>query len=279
MSCCKSIILIIVMFFSCCYVNAQDSNYVYKDTALLYQDSVALVEKAVQMDSASDIAAKADDEDGEDDYITDTILISNQLTLKGDSVLALKKLQSFAYIKNLDSLLLERQQMDDKETDSTVHLSWLAAFFASPVTKYFFWILAGGFIIFILYRLFFAEGFFQSSFAKSRVTVYDDQAVDLSKTANYGKLISQAVNAGNHRLAVRYHYLQSLQKLAAKGVIQFATDKTNYQYVRELSGKPYKSEFASLTLNYEYVWYGEFEIDETLFNTIQNKFKQFNSGV
>jgi hypothetical protein len=260
-------------------VGAQDSNYVYKDTALLYEDSVALVERELQMDSVSNGDAEADDAISGDDYITDTILISNQLTLNRDSVSALKNRQSFAYIKNLDSLLLERQQMEDKDTDSTDHLSWLAAFFASPVTKYFFWILAGVFIIFIIYKLFFAEGFFQSSYAKSRVTVYDDEAGDLSKTADYGKLILQAVNGGNYRLAVRYHYLQSLQKLAAKGLIQFTTDKTNYQYVKELSGKAYKSEFASLTLNYEYAWYGEFEIDEALFNTIQNRFKQFNSGV
>jgi hypothetical protein len=40
-----------------------------------------------------------------------------------------------------------------------------------------------------------------------------------------------------------------------------------------MAGKKYSRAFAALTLDYEYVWYGEFEIDEVTFNLIQDKFK------
>ena len=54
-------------------------------------------------------------------------------------------------------------------------------------------------------------------------------------------------------------------------------DKTNYQYVQELYGKSYKNDFAALTLNYEYIWYGEFEIEEAAFLRISNHFEKFQN--
>jgi hypothetical protein len=80
-----------------------------------------------------------------------------------------------------------------------------------------------------------------------------------------------------YRLATRYLYLQSIQKLNAAGAISFTADKTNSEYLNELTGKPYKPAFTSLTLNYEYVWYGEFLIEEPAFIQLQERFKKFNT--
>jgi len=85
------------------------------------------------------------------------------------------------------------------------------------------------------------------------------------------------LQAGNYRLAVRYKYLQTLYKMAAKKMVELAADKTNYQYVREISNYNYQNEFAALTLNYEYVWYGEFEIEENIYKRIETGFSQFNN--
>jgi hypothetical protein len=43
--------------------------------------------------------------------------------------------------------------------------------------------------------------------------------------------------------------------------------------LRELTGKAYKQEVAQLTMNYEYVWYGEFAIDNTAFSKLESRFK------
>jgi hypothetical protein len=272
----RSVISIIaIMFCSFCAV-AQENNYVYQDTAILQQDSIEAATRAIELARENEDTV---DEDESDDYVADTVLQYNQLALNPDSIRNLKNSESFAYAKNLDSLLLAHQQALDKEEDQPKNRSLLERFFLSSLTKYFFWLLAAVFVAFVLYKLFFTEGFFQRSYAKSNVTTLEDESNELSKTADYAKLVALAVSNGNYRLAVRYHYLQTLQKLALKGLIQFAADKTNYEYVRELSGKSYKNDFASLTLNYEYVWYGAFGVDEMIFNSIQNKFKQFNNEV
>lgn len=252
---------------------AQDRNDVYRDRSVVSDDSVASREIATPV--------KKEGERDEAAYLhADTALQINGLAVNTDSVSALKNLKSFGYVKYLDSLLIEKKQSllnaaatrDNKQ-------SLLSRVFSSSITKYFFWILAGVFVFFILYKLFFTQGIFQRPAVTTNVTVLGDEREHLSQTADYEKLINEAVDNRKYRTAVRYHYLHALQKLSLKEAIQFAADKTNVQYVNELAGKIYQKSFTELTLTYEYVWYGEFEIDEMIFNLIQNKFKQFNKQV
>ena len=67
--------------------------------------------------------------------------------------------------------------------------------------------------------------------------------------------------------------------MAAKNIIELAADKTNNNYVRELTNKNYQQDFAALTLNYEYVWYGEFAIDENIYRRLATDFLQFNNKI
>lgn len=270
--------ILAVLFCSFCAV-AQDNNYVYQDTSILQKDSIEAASRVIELAREEERTADGEETDETNEFVMDTVLKYNQLSIDPDSIRALKNSKSFGYAKNLDSLLLAYQQAHEKEEDQPNNRSLLERFFSSELTKYFFWMLAAVFVAFILYKLFFAEGFFQRSYAKSNVTRLDDELNELSKTADYAKLLAYAVSKSDYRLAVRYHYLQTLQKLATKGLIQFASDKTNYEYVRELSGKSFKNDFVSLTLNYEHVWYGEFAVDEIIFITIQNKFKKFNNEV
>jgi hypothetical protein len=73
--------------------------------------------------------------------------------------------------------------------------------------------------------------------------------------------------------------LHTLHKLAGKELIMIAADKTNYQYVSELKNAMQRNDFAALTLNYEYVWYGEFAIDEQVYGKIRTGFKTFNDRI
>jgi hypothetical protein len=242
---------------------------VYKDSAVLSADSIdakGLV-----------IATKKNNSQGDEDF-TDTVLQNKQFATFRDSAEALKNDPAFKYGKNLDSILIALQKKQQtQEVPARNSVSWLEKFFFSSVTKIFFWTLACFFIAFIIYKLFIAEGFFQRQTAAIRVKVLPDEEEHSFALTDYGKLISQATAGKNYALAIRYHYLETLQKLALKGVIQFTADKTNYEYIREMAGNRFKEEFASLTLKYEYAWYGKFDISEAMFTSIQNNFKQFNN--
>ena len=264
MRCFRLFFILLPVFFCGLYCRAQDTGYVYKDPSLITADSVAAVVEMKKNDRV-----QTDDAD-------DTLLRNSRISIASDSAEAMKKAKAFGYAKNLDSLLkaLQKNQASNVARQSNSP-SWLENFFSSPATKVFFWSLAVIFIGFILYKLFFTEGIFQRPSPTGKVTVLPEEE-SLSAAMDYGKLIAQAVAANNYRLATRYNYLQTLQKLSSKGVIQFTGDKTNYQYITELNGKPYRDDFALLTRSYEYAWYGSFEINEVMFAAIQNSFNTFN---
>lgn len=209
----------------------------------------------------------------------DTALEYNAKSIPPDSIIAIKNDKGLAYAKYLEDQLKSlqnRQQQSGSESELEKE-SWLEKILP-VITQYFFWTLAVLFILFILCKLFLTKGFFQRQTLKNNVTILPDEE-DLSMTADYDRLIDNAIKEKDYRLGVRYLYLKSLQKLSEKGVINFAVDKTNYQYVRELNGKAYKNTFATLTLNYEYVWYGEFDIDQIIFIKLQTEFKQFYNQI
>ena len=98
-------------------------------------------------------------------------------------------------------------------------------------------------------------------------------------TSDPDTLLRNAIKNRNYRLAVRYLYLQVLGKLAERKLIEINSNKTNYEYVNEVRKHKFANEFASLTLKYEYVWYGEYPVDEKLFEQIQGSFHQFNKNI
>ncbi|GGI57205.1 hypothetical protein [Winogradskyella haliclonae] len=94
------------------------------------------------------------------------------------------------------------------------------------------------------------------------------------ETIDFDTLISNALKENNFRLATRYMYLKSLKALSAKGVIEWHFDKTNNDYLREIKDNQVKSLFKRASYIYDYVWYGEFPINETDFNQNKNDFNQ-----
>ncbi len=94
-------------------------------------------------------------------------------------------------------------------------------------------------------------------------------------TLDFGVAIDEAVSQRNYRLAVRLLYLQTLKRLTDAGLIDYKPDKTNRQYVHELSA-PRQAGFEGLTRQFEFVWYGDFPVDETRFRAIQEQFYQFS---
>ena len=267
----RYIILLVVSFLFVAGAHAQDSTYVYRDSSIMAPDSTEIREEVNSNDYEEDDSNSAV-------IYQDTSLRPNQSVLSKDSVESLKKLKAFAYAKNLDSLLYQYQKAQkSQQASERTSSSWLERFFSASATQYFFWVLGGIFIFFILYKLFFTQGFFQRAYAKTTVAEIADDPEGLSAAMDFSKLIAQALSVKDYRLATRYYYLQVLQKLSSKGLIEFAPDKTNHEYVTELAGKPYKKDFAALTRHYEYAWYGEFEISEQVFGAIQQKFKQLNS--
>ncbi len=90
------------------------------------------------------------------------------------------------------------------------------------------------------------------------------------------RLLEQAIKNQRFRNAVRLLYLISLKLLSDKNFILWKIGKTNHDYCSEIKSDLLKFKFSSLTQLYEYVWYGDFEITKSRFETITTSFQKFN---
>lgn len=108
------------------------------------------------------------------------------------------------------------------------------------------------------------------------VDVPYDETLENIHEINFNEEIEKAVANGNYRLAVRLLYLRSLKLLSDRELIHWQPDKTNQAYVDELADQDKKEQFKVLTLQFEYIWYGDFAIDKDGFKGVKGNFERFN---
>lgn len=270
----RKIIYISILFtFFFVAVQAQ-KKYIYQDTSLL--------QKVEPNGNDENGTTATDDKNVETitSKVIDTLLYINNLQLSPDSITEWKKLKQYSYIKNLDSLLREKNkktkvQPEQKENKPGFFTNLLT----SPFLKTIMWILAIAFVLFIIYKLFLTEGVFKAKTKAADKTGTTETSDAISSETDFDGLIKTALQHKNYRRAVRYQYLRTLHLLAGKNLIELAPDKTNYQYVSEIKKKAYQNDFATLTLNYEYVWYGEFNIENDIYRKIETGFINFNKKI
>lgn len=164
---------------------------------------------------------------------------------------------------------------------SKVNLEWLNTIMLGLMYffKLFWWLIVlvilavmGAAIFFYLRR----NGYvFRRSSKKETVKdVVQEMDVEHEAVA-YESHIQQAIAEGKLRLAVRLMYLQTIRVLADKEIIVYSKEKTNAAYLRSLSQTQWHKPFARLTVDYEYIWYGEVPVNGEQFSTIQGQFKHF----
>ena len=91
--------------------------------------------------------------------------------------------------------------------------------------------------------------------------------------------ISGAIAIKDYRIAVRLYYLKTLKLLADKNLIDWKINKTNNNYIKELKEIRLKKPFEELTNLFEWVWYGEFPVEESFFEKTKNTFNSFQTAL
>lgn len=255
---------------------------IYEDSSLLQKDepetitSTTVVEvpdpdSMLLNEPAADTAAAAE-------YV-DTSLYRNDISLRYDSVQNWRKQKEFEYHKYLDSLLRSIDKKKKKKEPERSEPGMLNDILGSGILKLLLWTFVVCFVGFILYQLFLSDGGFRRRSKKVKDIIAEVEEEIITPESDFDGLIRQALQTGNYRHAIRYQYLRTLHMLADKNLVSLAPDKINYQYVSELSNPDQRQNFAALTLNYEYVWYGEFDIDKDIYERLENSFKTFNQKI
>ena len=269
----RKIIYISVLLFSLFSAAQAQQKVIYEDTSLLQKDEKidAPVEDIVAETDSTEVAPVVQPAE----EVIDTALYQNNLQFPSDSIKNWKNLKEYAYTKYLDSLL-KNIKKEVAEPPPPPRSGIFNSILNSGFVSFLLWAVVISFIAFVIYRLFLAEGVFQRKSKSHKQGGAEVEEEIITKESDFDALIRIALQTGKFRQAVRYQYLRTLHLLAGKNFIELAPDKTNYQYVSEITNRNHQQHFAALTLNYEYVWYGEFDIDKNIYQKIETNFTSLN---
>jgi hypothetical protein len=139
-------------------------------------------------------------------------------------------------------------------------------------------VIAGLIVIYVVYLIVKVilnkEGQWVFGKSTTKKIIHDDDIEKNLVHVDFEKLLKQTLKENNHRLAIRYYYLWTLKKLSERNIIEWHVDKTNTDYLYEIQSKELKDNFQYLSYLYNYIWYGEFEMNETTFNQAQKAFEK-----
>jgi hypothetical protein len=121
------------------------------------------------------------------------------------------------------------------------------------------------------------ESIVTGTIKQSKIYIQNDE--ELIKNRDIGSLIDKALADKNYRLAIRYHYLNILQSLEKKEIIIWEQQKTNHDYEREINAPKLQHLFKDLTYLYDFVWYGNFDINKTEFEKAAQLFQNMEKEI
>ncbi|MBS1544962.1 MAG: hypothetical protein JST14_15100 [Bacteroidetes bacterium] len=96
---------------------------------------------------------------------------------------------------------------------------------------------------------------------------------------DFEELLREAASRNDYRTAIRLLFLFALKILSDRHLVEWKPGKTNQDYLGELSVEELKKGFNELSFYFEYAWYGEFHVNETMYKRIQLIFEDWRKRI
>lgn len=135
-------------------------------------------------------------------------------------------------------------------------------------------------LLYLIIRFFIkanTRSFIHSKENPNTVSLSEDERI--IKSDNIQQLIKEALATKNYRHAVRYYYLYILKLLTDKELIEWRLQKTNEQYIKELDNTLLREAFTRATFLYDYIWYGEFQVDKVQYQKAEKTFTSLQKSI
>lgn len=121
---------------------------------------------------------------------------------------------------------------------------------------------------------------FNSLFQKKAKTINDINLTEEHiEGIDINKLLNTAIETKDYRLAIRYQFLLTLQKLSKNDIIEWHFDKTNSDYLSEIEQPEIQKGFKQIAYLYDYIWYGEQTIDNNKYTKSVLDFESINKQI
>jgi hypothetical protein len=114
---------------------------------------------------------------------------------------------------------------------------------------------------------------------RSEKTQEGDPDSLLRGPVDYDELIRKYQAEGNYRFAIRYLFLRLIHSAADKNIIQVRDSTTNTEIGRAFGQHPLASQFRYLATAYEYIYFGDFNLNKEIFDSLKMKFEVFQEKI
>jgi uncharacterized membrane protein required for colicin V production len=135
-------------------------------------------------------------------------------------------------------------------------------------------LLIGVVLYFLIKFLMSKDGNFFFSKKNRKLHIAENDIRENIHEINFPQTILALEKQKDFRAAIRYQFLFILKKLSDKKLIDWNIEKTNKDYLHEIQDKNLKKKFRELVHIFDYVWYGEFDINETDYEKFKQKFEE-----
>jgi hypothetical protein len=167
------------------------------------------------------------------------------------------------------------------EKDKVQNNSGPSSFWNFLRNKTFQWVLFLGVIGVIIYGIFLLareNNFRWFSRISKQITEGEPDSL-LRGPVDYDEAIRKYQAEGNYRFAIRYLFLRLIHSVADKNIIQIKDSTTNTEIGRAFGQHPLASQFRYLASAYEYVYFGEFNLNKEKFDSLKMKFELFQEKI
>ncbi len=100
----------------------------------------------------------------------------------------------------------------------------------------------------------------------------DKEMETLLDNAALQKLLEEALDAGHFQLAVRIRFVLLIRMLNENGLLEYRIDKSNRDYLNEMSGNRYSAFFKYIVRIYEHIWFGEIGLTRQDYQSVSGRF-------
>src|SRR5450432_1163132 len=263
---------IIFIFFVYCF-NAFYSQ-AHRDTILTITDTVSIRmdSSAKAMDSTSvSIDSSAVDINEDSFYMP----VKDSAYLNMYSLREVSQPKVDKYIANRDYEYAnnpEYWKKDKIQNDPGSFSFW--NFFRNKAVQ---WILFLGVIAIILYGIYLLakENNFKWLNRNSQHNQLRETESARQESVDYDEAIRKYQSEGNYPMAIRYMYLRLIQTAVVKNIIQIRESSTNAEILRAFGSHPLAGEFRYLATAYEYIYFGDFNFNQEIFEGLKKRFDVF----
>lgn len=147
------------------------------------------------------------------------------------------------------------------------------------IIKFFIYGLLIVFALYILVKLLVGDNASSFFSRKSKMVAPLNIQEEHIENVDLDSYIKNALKEENYRLAIRYMYLKSLKLLSLNNIINWHFEKTNSDYYREIESEGLKENFKKASYLYENIWYGEYALDKSGFESAKKDFERLNQNL